>query len=37
VTIFRGQGADNVTWLWTINAALPNTAPINSWCLAQHM
>ena len=20
VTLFRGQGADNVTWLWTINA-----------------
>jgi mannan endo-1,4-beta-mannosidase len=31
VTVFRGQGADNVTWLWTINADLPTTGPIASW------
>ena len=31
VTLFRGQGADNVTWLWTINSDLPNTGPIASW------
>jgi mannan endo-1,4-beta-mannosidase len=31
VTLFRGQGADNVTWLWTINADLPSTGPIASW------
>ena len=31
VTLFRGQGADNVTWLWTINAKLPSTGPIASW------
>jgi mannan endo-1,4-beta-mannosidase len=31
VTLFRGQGADNVTWLWTINADLPTTGPIASW------
>jgi hypothetical protein len=31
VTLFRGQGADNVTWLWTINADLPSTGPIAQW------
>jgi mannan endo-1,4-beta-mannosidase len=31
VTLFRAQGADNVTWLWTINADLPSTGPIASW------
>jgi len=31
VTLFRGQGADNVTWLWTINADLPGTGPAGSW------
>jgi mannan endo-1,4-beta-mannosidase len=31
VTLFRGQGADNVTWLWTINADRPGTRPIASW------
>jgi mannan endo-1,4-beta-mannosidase len=31
VTLFRGQGADNVTWLWTINADQKNTGPIGSW------
>jgi hypothetical protein len=31
VDLFRGQGADNVTWLWTINADLPTTGPIASW------
>jgi mannan endo-1,4-beta-mannosidase len=31
VTLFRGQGADNVTWLWTINADRPDTGPIQSW------
>jgi mannan endo-1,4-beta-mannosidase len=31
VTVFRGQGADNVTWLWTINADLSGTGPIASW------
>jgi hypothetical protein len=31
VTLFRAQGADNVTWLWTINADLPKTGPIASW------
>ena len=31
VTLFRGQGADNVTWLWTINADLSDTGPITSW------
>jgi mannan endo-1,4-beta-mannosidase len=31
VTLFRSQGADNVTWLWTINADLPSTGPIASW------
>jgi hypothetical protein len=31
VTVFRGQGADNVTWLWTINADSPGTGPVASW------
>jgi mannan endo-1,4-beta-mannosidase len=31
VTLFRGQGADNVAWLWTINAYLASTGPIASW------
>jgi mannan endo-1,4-beta-mannosidase len=31
VTLFRGQGANNVTWLWTINAKLPSTGPITPW------
>jgi hypothetical protein len=31
VTTFRRKGADNVTWLWTINADLPTTGPIAAW------
>jgi mannan endo-1,4-beta-mannosidase len=31
VTLFRGQGADNVTWLWTINDSLGSTGPITAW------
>jgi mannan endo-1,4-beta-mannosidase len=31
VTLFRGQGADNVTWMWTINATVGGTGPIASW------
>jgi hypothetical protein len=31
VTLFRGQGADNVTWLWTVNADLSDTGPLASW------
>ncbi len=31
VTLFRGQGADNVTWLWTINADSRGTGPIRTW------
>jgi hypothetical protein len=31
VTLFRGQGAENVTWLWTIQADEPGTGPIASW------
>jgi mannan endo-1,4-beta-mannosidase len=34
VTLFRSQGAGNVTWLWTINADRPGnrgTGPIASW------
>jgi Glycosyl hydrolase family 26 len=31
VTLFRSEGADNVTWLWTINADRPGTGPIKSW------
>jgi hypothetical protein len=31
VTLFRSEGADNVTWLWTINQDRSNTGPITSW------
>jgi hypothetical protein len=31
VTLFRSEGADNVTWLWTINQDSPGTGPIRSW------
>jgi hypothetical protein len=31
VTLFRGQGASNVTWLWTVNQDLRDTGPIASW------
>jgi hypothetical protein len=31
VTLFRAQGADNVTWLWTLQADAPGTGPIESW------
>jgi mannan endo-1,4-beta-mannosidase len=31
VRLFRGQGADNVTWLWTVNADRPGTGPVADW------
>jgi len=31
VSVFRGQGADNVTWLWTVQADLPGSGHIASW------
>jgi mannan endo-1,4-beta-mannosidase len=31
VTLFRAAGADNVTWLWTINADRPGTGPVQDW------
>jgi mannan endo-1,4-beta-mannosidase len=31
VTVFRQQGADNVTWLWTIQADETGTGPIAAW------
>jgi mannan endo-1,4-beta-mannosidase len=31
VTLFHGQGADNVTWLWTINADMNGTGNIKNW------
>ena len=32
VTVFRGEGADNVTWLWTVNAEeRPGSRPIQAW------
>ena len=31
VTLFRAEGADNVTWLWTVQADEPGTGPIASW------
>ena len=31
VTLFRQEGAENVTWLWTLQADEPGTGPIASW------
>jgi mannan endo-1,4-beta-mannosidase len=31
VTLFRTQGADNVTWLWTVNQDRPGTGPVADW------
>jgi Glycosyl hydrolase family 26 len=31
VTVFRQQHADNVTWLWTIQADIRGSGPIASW------
>jgi mannan endo-1,4-beta-mannosidase len=31
VTLFKSQGALNVTWLWTVNADQPGTGPVASW------
>ena len=31
VELFRALGADNVTWLWTINADQAGTGPLASW------
>ena len=31
VSLFRAEGAENVTWLWTINQDGPGTGPIASW------
>jgi len=31
VTVFRQQGADNVTWMWTIQADTRGTGPIREW------
>jgi hypothetical protein len=31
VSLFSAQGAQNVTWLWTINSDRPDTGPIKSW------
>jgi hypothetical protein len=31
VTLFRQEGADNVTWLWTLQADESDTGPVASW------
>jgi mannan endo-1,4-beta-mannosidase len=31
VTLFRGEGAENVTWLWTLQADQAGTGPAGSW------
>ena len=31
VTLFRHEGADNVTWVWTLQADQPGTGPMASW------
>jgi mannan endo-1,4-beta-mannosidase len=30
-TLFHAEGADNVTWVWTIQADEPKTGPIGAW------
>jgi hypothetical protein len=36
VTVFRIRNARNVTWLWTVQADEPGTAPVASWWPGQH-
>jgi hypothetical protein len=31
VTLFRDQGADNATWMWTVRAGRPGAGPAASW------
>jgi mannan endo-1,4-beta-mannosidase len=31
VTVFRGQGARNVTWLWAVNWTATDNPPLRSW------
>jgi mannan endo-1,4-beta-mannosidase len=31
VTVFRGQGAVNVTWLWTVNWTATDNPPLSAW------
>jgi mannan endo-1,4-beta-mannosidase len=31
VKVFDAEGADNVTWLWTLQADEPGTGPVASW------
>jgi mannan endo-1,4-beta-mannosidase len=31
VTLFRDEGADNVTWIWTVNQDRPGTGPVAAW------
>jgi len=31
VTVFRDEGADNVTWIWTVNQDRPGTGPVAAW------
>ena len=31
VTLFRDEGADNVTWLWTLNQDRRGTGPVEQW------
>ncbi len=31
VTVFHQQGADNVTWLWTVEAEGPGIGPVRDW------
>jgi mannan endo-1,4-beta-mannosidase len=31
VSLFRALGADNVTWLWTLQADQPGTGPLKDW------
>jgi beta-mannanase len=36
VTLFRNEGAENVTWLWTLQADQPGTGPVASWWPGSH-
>jgi mannan endo-1,4-beta-mannosidase len=36
VTLFDSEGAENVTWLWTLQADEPGTGPVFSWWPGAH-
>jgi Glycosyl hydrolase family 26 len=31
INLFRAEGVRNITWLWDVNCAYPNSSPISEW------